>query len=473
VRKRGGFPFEQHSEVISMDAKLPQVAIAELLAERIVGLRADALPPAVRTKCEDLLIDVVGLCVTARNEDYVQSVLAALDDDGPCTAIGHARTLSSAGAALVNGTACHGEDFDDTFEGGPVHAGAVIVPAVLAACERHRPDGAAALLGIAVGSEIMCRLSTVVPKAVHRAGFHPTAIFGVMGAAAGVSVALGLNAKQIADALGIAGSMASGIIEYLAEGTWTKRMHPGWAAQSGIRAALLARAGFLGPRTVFEGVHGLFHGFANTTEGDFGQLDDFGDAWVIETLAFKPYPCGTMAHPYIDCAKRLAARGIKPTDVKELICEVGEGTVHRLWEPLAAKQRPPNGYAAKFATPFLLATGFVHGGVGLDAFAEKAVHDADVLALAAKVRYVIDPDNPYPNNFTGHIRAVLNEGSVVEERQPHFRGGAHEPLTRADLEEKFALNARHGGWDAQRGAAALTLLAKLYGGPVDLKPLQG
>src|SRR4029077_3801539 len=233
---------------------------------------------------------------------------AGCDDDGPCTAIGHARTLSSASAALVNGTACHGEDFDDTFEGGPVHAGAVIVPAVLAACERHRPDGSAAFFGIAVGSEVMCRLSTVVPKAVHKAGFHPTAIFGAMGAAAGVSAALGLNAKQLVDALGIAASMASGIIEYLAEGTWTKRLHPGWAAQSGIRAALLGRAGFSGPRTVFEGAHGLFHGFAHSAKGDYAALTgDFGQTWVIETLAFKPYPCGTMAHPFIDCARKLTA----------------------------------------------------------------------------------------------------------------------------------------------------------------------
>jgi 2-methylcitrate dehydratase PrpD len=313
----------------------------------------------------------------------------------------------------------------------------------------------------------------VVPKAVHKAGFHPTAIFGVMGAAAGVGAALGLNAKQIVDALGIAGSFASGIIEYLAEGAWTKRLHPGWAAQSGLRAALLARSGFLGPRTVFEGVHGLFHGFAHTTEGDYGALADFGSRWVTETLAFKPYPCGTMAHPYIDCARRLAARGIKPTDVKEMVCEVAEGTVHRLWEPLAAKQRPPNGYAAKFATPFILASGFVRGGVGLDAFTDDAVHDAQVLALAAKVRYVIDPDNPYPNGFTGHIRAVLNDGQVVEERQPHFRGGAHEPLTRADIEEKFALNACHGGWDDKRSGAALKLLAKLYDGKIDLAPLRG
>src|SRR5262245_58148626 len=180
-----------------------------------------------------------------------------------------------------------------------------------------------------------------------------------------------------------------------------------------------------------------------------------------------------MANPYIDCAKRLAARSIKPNDVKELICEVAEGTVHRLWEPLADKQRPPNGYAAKFSTPFLLATGFVRGGVGLDAFSDAAVHDKDVLALSSKVHYVIDPDNPYPNNFTGHIRAVLNDGRVIEERQPHFRGGAREPLTRADIEEKFALNLRHGAWDGQRAKGALVLLAKLYDGTIDLAPFRG
>src|SRR5262249_25043426 len=176
------------------------------LAERIATL---AIPDGVREKCVDLGVDVIGLCATARNEDYVQATLSACDDDGPCTAIGHARTLGAAGAALVNGTAAHGEDFDDTFEGGPVHAGAVVVPAVLAACERHNPEGSARLKGIAVGGEVLCRLSLVVPKAVHRAGFHPTAVFGAMGAAAGVAAALRLDQAQTVDALGIAGSMAS------------------------------------------------------------------------------------------------------------------------------------------------------------------------------------------------------------------------------------------------------------------------
>jgi 2-methylcitrate dehydratase PrpD len=267
--------------------------------------------------------------------------------------------------------------------------------------------------------------------------------------------------------------MAGGIIEYLAEGAWTKRLHAGWAAQSGIRAALLARGGFVGPRTVFEGVHGLFHGFAHTTQGDYGALtDDFGTRWVTDTLAFKPYPCGTMAQPYIDCARRLAARGIKPEDVTEIVCEVAEGTVHRLWEPLADKQRPRNGYAAKFATPYLLSAGFVHGGVGLGAFTENAIRDPRVLALAAKVKFVIDPDNPYPNNYTGHIRATLADGSVVEDRQPYLRGGAQEPLTRQDLTDKFALNAQHGGWSREQGDAALKLMAGLYQGKIDLGALR-
>ena len=451
---------------------LPKIAVAETLAQNIAAFDAAKLPHAVRRKCAELLIDVIGLAVTARNEDYIKAVLAACDDDGPCTAIGHTRPLSAAAAALVNGTAIHGEDFDDTFEGGPVHAGAVIVPAVLAACERHKRDGKAALLGIAVGVETMCRLSLVAPTLTHKAGFHPTAVFGTIGAAAGVGAALGLSSRQLVDALGNAGSMSGGIIEYLAEGAWTKRLHAGWAAQAGMRAALLGRGGFVGPRTVLEGSHGFFYAFARTTNGDFAAVtDNFGARWVTETLAFKPYPCGTMTHPYIDCARRLGRR-VKADDVVEMVCDVGEGTVHRLWEPLAAKQYPANGYAGKFSTPYCIACGFVRGNVGLSDFSDDAVRDPAVLALAAKVRYRIDLQNPYPKNFTGHIRATLRDGSVVEERQPHLRGGAHEPLRRADIEEKFLLNARHGGWSEHRAKAVLKLIAGLFDGPVELSALR-
>jgi 2-methylcitrate dehydratase PrpD len=452
----------------------PDRSVAETLAQRIAALDASRLPAAVRDTCERLLIDIFGLCLVARRTDYIAASLAAWTDPGPATAIGHPQRLSAAGAAFINGTAAHGEDFDDTFEGGPVHAGAVIVPAVLAAAEQEHLDGQATLLGIAVGVETICRLSLVVPKAVHKAGFHPTAVFGTMAAGAGVGAALRLDPRQLANALGIAGSMASGIIEYLADGSSTKRMHAGWAAQSGLRAALLARGGFTGPRTVFEGVHGLFHGFAHTREGNYSALlEGFGEHWLTETLAFKPYPCGTMVQPYVDCALRLRARGVAADDIAEMLCDVGEGTVHRLWEPLAGKQLPPNGYAAKFATPYCIAAAFLSGNLGLDAFTDAAVADANVRAIAAKVRYRIDPANPYPRAFTGHIRATLRDGRVIEEHQPHMRGGANEPLTRTELEDKFARNALAGGWPQPRLADALALARTLFGGPIDLTALRG
>ena len=194
---------------------------------------------------------------------------------------------------------------------------------------------------------------------------------------------------------------------------------------------------------------------------------------MTETLAFKPYPCGTMTYPYIDCARRLFARGIQPGDIADIVCDVGEGTVHRLWEPLAAKQTPANGYAGKFSQPYCIATALVRGNVGLGDFTDAAVKDERVLAVAGKVRYRIDPQNPYPKEFTGHIRVMLADDRVIEERQPHFRGGANEPLTRADIEEKFALNCRHGGWDEARAKQALAVAKSLYDGRIDLKGLRG
>jgi 2-methylcitrate dehydratase PrpD len=448
--------------------------VAETLAAAIADLDAKRLPAALRAVADNLVLDVFGLCLAARGTDYVRAALDGIDGEGRCTAIGHARRCDSAGAALINGIAAHGEDFDDTFEGGPVHAGAVIVPAVLAAAERFGLDGRAALLGIAVGVETTCRLSLVAPRLVHKAGFHPTSVFGTLAAAAAVGAALRLDARQLVDALGIVGSMASGIIEYLADGSWTKRLHPGWAAQAGLRAALLARQGFQGPRTVFEGTHGLFNGFAHTTKGNYAKLTDgFGSEWVAETLAFKPFACGTMTHPYIDCAIRLAARGIAAEAIDAIVCEVAEGTVHRLWEPLPLKQAPPNAYAAKFSGPFCVAIGFITGDAGLAAFTAATVSDPRIRALAAKVRFVIDPANPYPDNYTGHLRAILHDGSVVEERQPHLRGGAHEKLTAAAIEAKFFANAAFGGWPSHRAATVRDLAGRIFDGPIELALLRG
>ena len=428
-----------------------------------------------RVVAEKLLTDVAGLCVAARRTDYVRASLAGWEASGGCTAIGHSRTLDAAGAAFVNGTAAHGEDFDDTFEGGPVHAGAVIVPTVLAVAERNKIEGRDTLRGIAVGVEVMCRASLVAPKLIHQAGFHPTAVLGAMGAAASVATALRLSKNQFVNALGIAGSMAAGIIEYLAEGAWTKRMHPGWAAQAGYRAARMAQAGFTGPRTLFDGEHGFFHAFANSDGCDFrAMLDRVGKLWLCADIAFKPYACGTMAHPYVDCARRLVAEGVRPGDVAAIECKTAEGIVHRLWEPLSAKQNPLNGYAAKFSIPYAIAVGMLRGDAGLTDYEEAVVHDPAVRALAGKVRYVVDPDNPYPRQFTGHLRVTLKTGEVREATQGHFRGGREEPMSAEALAAKFTANCAYGGWDVDRARSALAVLRGLRAAPrVDLAVLRG
>ena len=449
-------------------------SIAELIADQALALDVNAIPSAVRTRIEELLIDVVGLCVAARNTDYIKAVIAGVDSGGPATAIGHKTTYAPETAAMINGCAAHGEDFDDTFEGGPVHSSAVIMPAVLAACERFGCDGKAAFKGMVVGVEVLCRLSMVIPKAIHKAGFHPTSVLGAMAATLAVCTTMGLNRKQTVDALGIAGSMASGIIEYLADGAWSKRLHAGWAAKIGIQAARFGQQGFLGPRTVFEGTHGFYYAFARNAGGDYSVLTEgFGTKWYTDVITFKPYATGTMNQPYVDCALRLRQRGIKAEDVVSILCETAEGYVHRLWDPLPSKHRPANDYAAKFSAPFNIAVAFVTGGAGLAAFTEQTVRDERILALSSKVQYVVDPNNPYPRAYTGHVRMTLKDGSVVEERQGHIRGGAQEPLTRAEIEDKFRLNAKFGVWDDAQIAAFLQTVPRFFAARVELAALRG
>ncbi len=453
---------------------LPKISVSERLAAAFSGMPPN-LPLAMADMCDAVLMDVAGLCVAARNSDYVQAALRATAEPGVCTLIGHAGGFNVATAALCNGTAAHGEDFDDTFEGGPVHAGVVIIPALLATAEQHGLSGRDTVRGIAVGCEVMCRLCLVAPKRVHKAGFHPTAVFGALGAAAGVATALRLDDAQWVNALGIAGSMASGIIEYLAEGAWTKRMHPGWAAQAGYRAARMAQAGFTGPRTLFDGEHGFFHAFANSDNCHFhAMLDGAGKEWLAADIAFKAYACGTMAHPYIDCARKLVAEGVNPAEVVSIECKTAEGIVHRLWEPLAAKQTPVNGYAAKFSIPYAIAVGMLRDDAGLVDYEEAVVRDPAVRALAGKVRYVVDPENPYPRQFTGHVRATLESGEVREASQGHFRGGREEPMSSDALEAKFIANCIYGGWDASRARSVLAVLRSLRAAPgVDLTALRG
>lgn len=439
-------------------------AAAEHYARWAAGLRADEIPLAVRQNLQRTLLDSCGLMVAARNEDYVRATIASSDGDGPCTAIGHAGGFDVASAALINGTAIHGEDFDDTFEGTPVHVGAVMVPALLAAAERRNLAGCDVLRGLAVGSELICRLALVAPTAMHRQGFHPTAVCGAFGAAAGIAVALGLPVAQIVSALGIVGSMASGIIEYLAEGTWTKRMHPGWAAQAGWRAARMAESGFIGPRTVFEGTHGAFMAFAAPgIERDYSHLTDgLGARWEVAHLAFKPYACGTMAQPFIDCAIRLRDRAGDAAAIERIDAKVGEGTVHRLWEPRAEKIRPSTPYSAKFSVPFCVAVALTDGEAGLEQFTGRRIADPAVAGLAAKVHYEIDPNDEYPRNYTGRLTVALADGTRLSADQPCLRGGRGAPLDDDEIVRKFNANTAFGGWAPERSEGLASYCNSLF-----------
>ena len=444
-----------------MSAALPK-SVSAHLADWVAQLKPEHLDAAAERAALDTLIDVLGLCVAARGMDYTKATLAAFAEAGGCTVIAQGRRLSAGAAAAINGTAAHGEDFDNTFEGCPVHSGAVVVPAALAIAEQAKADGPRTLLAIAAGIEVMCRLGLIADKSVHKAGFHPTAVLGTFAATVSAAIIQRLSAAAIADSLGVAGSLASGIIEYLADGSSTKRLHAGWAAQSGLRAAALGGAGFSGPGTVFEGTHGFFSAFAPSIKPDFSHLlDDLGRRWVGSQLAFKPYACGTMVQPYIDCAIKLRKQGIKAEEIERISCAVGEGTVHRLWDPLALKQRPPTAYAAKFSTPYCMAVAFLEGDAGLAQFTEAKVKDKAVLDLAARIDYWVDPKNEYPKNYSGHLTATLRDGRTIQIDQPHLRGGSRDPLSRAELEHKFRQNAAFGGWSNARSEALLAFAVTL------------
>ncbi len=352
--------------------------------------------------------------------------------------------MGAAGAVLANATLAHGLDFDDTREDAIVHTGCVAVTSALAVGEAVGATARQALEALIAAVEVMCRVGLAVPGAFHARHFHPTAITGSFAAAAAAGRLYGLSEDALARAFGICGSQASGIIEYLADGSWTKRLHAGWAAHGGVVAALLARAGFTGPETVLEGTHGLYAAFAGGHDPARlrALLDGLGREWELGQLTLKPYPCGSIAQPYMDCARRLRARhDLRPDDIRAVRCRTAAGPVPRLWEPLAAKHAPPNGYAAKFSLPYLVATVLVRGRAGLAEFTDDAVRDKVVLRLAERVTYELDPAIDYPRQFVGDVEVTLVDGRVLRERQDRPRGGPDAPLTREEIEAKFRGNA--------------------------------
>ena len=205
---------------------------------------------------------------------------------------------------------------------------------------------------------------------------------------------------------------------------------------------------------MFEGRQGFYQAFAGGCDetGLRELLESLGKVWEVEQLTFKPYPCGSIAHPYMDCALRLRERHRPaPGQIVEVRCRTAEGPVPRLWEPLAVKRQPQNGYAAKFSLPYLVAVILTKGQEGLAEFTDEAVQDRTVLEVASRVSYELDATIRYPEQFVGHIMLRLDDGRVLEESQDHPRGGPDFPMTREELEAKF------------RGSAGLLLPSEKIG----------
>ena len=420
------------------------MTIAEEFSSWSKTLSVKDIPEKTQSTLKFLLKDICGIILSARNENYVKSLVETYKGSGNLVSLGHSERFDLFSSAIIAGTAAHGEDFDDTFEGNPMHVGATMIPAMLSAAQKFNLNGDQILKGLTIGSELICRLALVAPTAMHKQSFHPTAVCGTFGVAAGLSSVLDLTEKQMVSALGIAGSFTSGIIEYLAEGSWTKRVHPGRSANSGMNAALIAKSGFYGPRTVFEGEHGFFEAFAlKEIERDYSHLTDgLGKRWENQNLAFKPFACGTMAQPFVDCAIKIRKKIKNLNNISSITAKVGEGTVHRLWEPLKEKKNPSTPYSAKFSVPYCVAVGFIRGDAGLNEFNEKSINDKQILNLASKVNYEIDPNNEYPKNYTGTLICKTSENEFTE-HQPCFRGGIKEPLTKDDIDKKYNANLNY------------------------------
>ena len=419
---------------------------SQAIGRFVGGLELANVPSAVIEKAKLVLLDTLGVALASSTMDFgamVTRVAQKLGGAPQSTVIGSKNKVAAANAVIANGTLAHGLDYDDTLEEAIVHTGSCAWMTALAVGEEVNANGRAVLEAAIAGTEVLCKVGLVAPGKFHARGFHPTAICSTFGGAAAAGKLYGLTPAQWGDAFGLCGSQSSGIIEYLADGTWTKRLHPGWSAHGGVIATLLAHEGFRGPGKVFEGTHGFFHAFGGENDYRFEKLTELGKEWEIPRLTFKSYPCGSISHPYMDCALRLREKfSPAPEKIAEVVCRTAEGPVHRLWEPLADKQKPVSSYGAKFSLPYSIAVMLVRGRAGLDEFTEAAIHDPAVLDLARRVRYELDPTIDYPRHFSGHVKVFMNDGSLLEENQPHPRGGFEDPLPSADIEEKFRANAR-------------------------------
>ena len=411
---------------------------SEQLAHFALSLNWDRIPAEVIGLAKAHFLDAIGIALASSITDFGSAVLRgarAMGNGDDATAVGSGVKLPAASAALVNGTLAHGLDFDDTHIAAVYHATAPALAAALASAEAGAADGRTLLIAYIAGLEIGCRVAAAGAGAFHDRGFHPTSQCGTFAAAAVSARLQGDDHDQLRNALGLCGSMASGILE-LRE-SWLKRLHPGWAAHAGLSAAALGRAGFHGPATVFEGPHGFYNahiGFVPT--GERSPTFCLGENWALLGLALKPYPCCHFVHAFVDAALHLRDK-IALDDIIRIECPL-TGRMHSMVaEPRERRIKPPTVYDALFSVPYAVALALVKGRVDLAAFYDEPLDDPAVLTLAAKVHCTDDTQSDYPKHFPGELRILLKDGRELHRREPTSYGTPERRMPSSAVEQKF------------------------------------
>lgn len=416
---------------------------SQTLAEFVAGLRYQDLPVAAVEAAKRHLLDAVGVALAASARgaggpvvEMVRSWAGARE----AIVIGHDFGAPASAAALANGTLAHALDYDDTHIESIVHPSAFVMPAALAVGEEVGASGRDVITAAVAGYEVATRIGAAAPGRFHVRGQHTTGIAGTFGAAAVTARLWGLGAEEIAHAFGIAGSQSSGLFAYLSDGSETKRLHAGWAAHGGIVAADLARRGFTGPSTIFEGPHGLFDAFLSGEEPDRARLvRGLGAEWETARIAIKPYPACHFVHAFMDAGARA---GVKWADIEEVVCSIAPPAIGIVCEPRAPRLHPSTTYAAQFSLPFAVASAIVGGRDALELFEEDARHDRRVLTLAERVHHRPDPTLPFPQTYGGRIKIHTRSGRTLEVDELTNRGHPDRPLSEQELTDKFMRNAR-------------------------------
>ncbi|KZF02859.1 MULTISPECIES: MmgE/PrpD family protein [unclassified Rhodococcus (in: high G+C Gram-positive bacteria)] len=429
--------------------------LAQHLARFAATTHYQDLPDAVVNSVGMRVLDTLGIAVAATDLETSKAATAwAREQGGAATAsaVGLGIALPPALAAFVNGVLAHSLDFDDTHLPSILHPSASVVPAALAAAQEHGADGRELVRGIAIGLEVCVRIGMAGfdPETKNSVFFehgqHATSICGAMGSAVAAAVIGGASEEQIVDTMGIAASMASGIIEANRTGGTVKRMHCGWAAHSALSAAGLARHGITGPPTVLEGRFGFFQAWLHEPGRANEILDGLGSEWAVPGIFFKPYPANHFTHAAIDAGAALRARGIRPEQIEKLELGVPAANLRTIGEPIDVKRTPETGYMAQFSGPYAVVVGLLGGGglgAALDDYTDELAKSADRRALMAKVDVVPNPkcDAIFPHQFPAVLTATLTDGTVVVEEVLTTRGGPERPLTFGEVSTKFTSNA--------------------------------